>query len=138
MKGFEIFAQKCSNDDLWLTLTFLLEGQFAFQAFIWEEFRKFVEDLRAKVIKIVKYIHAHFFVCNLGQGHCFTSWRTNFVRHLYGKLDNTHKSMLLLMAAVITRKKNFKFALIMSKMQKIEPKISDCLLRRSYSKLNRL
>ena len=45
----KIFAQKCSNDDIGLTLTFLCQDQICFLGFHREEFLELVEDLGAKV-----------------------------------------------------------------------------------------
>ena len=52
-KVLKIFPQKCSNDDLGLTLTFLMamSNLLPGLAFIREEFMELVEDLGAEVNK---------------------------------------------------------------------------------------
>ena len=50
-KDLKIFIQEDSNDDHWLTLSFLDNVNFAFWAFIWEQFVNFVEDFGAQVSK---------------------------------------------------------------------------------------
>ena len=51
----KIFAQKWSNDDYWLALTFLWQGRkFALQAFTREGIIELVDDLGAKVNKYSK------------------------------------------------------------------------------------
>ena len=52
MESLKIFPQKCSNDDLGLTLTYF-DGKvkFAFLAFIREEFMERVEDSGTEVNK---------------------------------------------------------------------------------------
>ena len=47
----KLFAQKCTNDDIGLTLTFYGKIKFALRGFTWEEFIEFVKDLGAKVNK---------------------------------------------------------------------------------------
>ena len=48
------FAQECSRDDLWVTLTFYCKVQFAFWSFAWEEF-KFMEHVNNFGAKIKNY-----------------------------------------------------------------------------------
>ena len=68
----KLFAQKCTNDDIGLTLTFNGKIKFAFRGFTWEEFIEFVEDLGAKVNKC-NYINENInFFCNIGQAHPLT------------------------------------------------------------------
>ena len=50
MESFKDLPQKCSNDDLGLTLTILMARSY-FRAFIREEFMELVEDLGAEVNK---------------------------------------------------------------------------------------
>ena len=50
-KILKIFALKCSNTDIGLTVTFYGMIKFAFRAFTWEEFMELVEDVDAKVDK---------------------------------------------------------------------------------------
>ena len=53
-KFLKIFAQKSSDDDLELTMTYCNgKIKFAFRDFIWEEFMELVEDIGAKVNKCI-------------------------------------------------------------------------------------
>ena len=47
-KVLKIFAKKCSNDDIGLTLAFYGKIEFAYQVFIWEDLMDLVEDFSAK------------------------------------------------------------------------------------------
>ena len=52
MESFEDFGQKCSYDDIGLTLAFFYGMiKFAFRAFTWEEFMELVTDLGAEANK---------------------------------------------------------------------------------------
>ena len=52
MESFKDFSQKCSHDDLELTLAFFYgKVKFAYLAFILEEFSELVENLGAEVDK---------------------------------------------------------------------------------------
>ena len=65
----KLFVQKCTTDDIGLTLTFNSKIKFALRGFTWEEFMELVEDLGAKVNKC-SYINEYIsFFCNVGQDH---------------------------------------------------------------------
>ena len=50
-KVLKLFAQKCTYDDIGLTLTIYGKIKFAFRGFTQEEFMEFLEDFGAKVNK---------------------------------------------------------------------------------------
>ena len=53
MESLKIFAQEWINDDIIVDLgIFYSKVKFAFRAFIWEKFKKLVEDFGAKVNKM--------------------------------------------------------------------------------------
>ena len=66
-KVLKIFAQKWSNDDLGLTLTFFVVRSNLLSGLSYgEEIIELVEDLGAKVNKYVNIF------CNIGQDHSLT------------------------------------------------------------------